>query len=67
MLSSSEYWVLTRQQVMPDILASKKIVIIGLGLIGGSIARGLSVLRKDIEITAVGRNETVLQEAQTEG
>ena len=67
MLSSSEYWVLTRQQVMTDILASKNIVIIGLGLIGGSIARGLSVLRKDIEITAVGRNETVLQEAQTEG
>ena len=52
---------------MTDILASKNIVIIGLGLIGGSIARGLSVLRKDIEITAVGRNETVLQEAQTEG
>ena len=67
MRSSSEYWVLTWQQVMTDILASKKIVIIGLGLIGGSIARGLSLLRKDIEITAVGRNETVLQEAQTEG
>lgn len=52
---------------MFDALKNKKIVIIGLGLIGGSIARGLTSLQLAVEIVAVGRNETVLQQAKDEG
>ena len=52
---------------MSDTLKNKKIVIIGLGLIGGSIARGLSSLQLAGEIVAVGRNEAVLQQAKNDG
>ena len=64
---NSGCWAHTRQQTMTKLLEGKKIVIIGLGLIGGSIARGLSLLQKDIEIIGVGRNEAVLQEALSDG
>jgi chorismate mutase / prephenate dehydratase len=50
-----------------QLIANKKIVILGLGLIGGSIARGLSRLRCGCEIIAVGRNASVLQQAQADG
>jgi prephenate dehydrogenase len=52
---------------MTDILASKKIVIIGLGLIGGSIARGLANRQQKVEVIGVGRNEAILQQAQSDG
>jgi len=52
---------------MTDILEGKKIVIIGLGLIGGSIARGLSNKQQNVELIGVGRNEVVLQQAQSDG
>lgn len=45
----------------------KKIVIVGLGLIGGSVARALSKLDIGCEIVAVGRNEAVLQQAIAQG
>ena len=67
MPSNSGYWGLTRQQAMTDILEGKKIVIIGLGLIGGSIARGLSNKQQDVELIGVGRNEAILQQAQSDG
>jgi prephenate dehydrogenase len=49
------------------LLKQKKIVIMGLGLIGGSIARAVSRLGCDCEIIAVGRNTTALQQAQADG
>ena len=52
-------------------LADLKIVIIGLGLIGGSIARGLSGPKSGQklcrEIIGVGRNEEMLQQALSDG
>lgn len=48
-------------------LADKKIVIVGLGLIGGSIARSLSQQKIAVEIVGVGRNESVLQDALDAG
>lgn len=48
-------------------LTNKKIVIIGLGLIGGSVARGLSALKLGGELVAVGRNEATLRQAQEDG
>ena len=48
-------------------IAKSRIVIVGLGLIGGSIARRLSELDLDCEIVAVGRNEAALQQALTDG
>ena len=56
-------------------LADLKIVIVGLGLIGGSIARGLSNKKSNKEsnqklcreIVAVGRNEKILQQAFDDG
>lgn len=48
-------------------LADKKIVIIGLGLIGGSIARGLTTQGLCREIVAVGRQEGTLRQAMNDG
>jgi prephenate dehydrogenase len=48
-------------------LKGKKIVILGLGLIGGSLARALSDRQVPCEIVAVGRNEALLQKALEDG
>jgi prephenate dehydrogenase len=45
----------------------KKIVIIGLGLIGGSLARALVAAGCDCEIIGVGRDAAVLQQAIEDG
>ncbi|MES2604649.1 MAG: prephenate dehydrogenase/arogenate dehydrogenase family protein [Pseudomonadota bacterium] len=47
--------------------AGKKIVIIGLGLIGGSVARALQRLQCGCQVFAVGRSAKVLEQAQSEG
>jgi len=52
------------KQALPDELLDKKIVIVGLGLIGGSIAKGL---HGHENIWALGNNETSLKAAQTGG
>jgi len=52
---------------MTNMIADKKIVIVGLGLIGGSIARSLSQSNLAAEIVGVGRNESVLKEALDAG
>ncbi|MDR0779321.1 MAG: prephenate dehydrogenase/arogenate dehydrogenase family protein [Pseudomonadales bacterium] len=48
-------------------LAQSKIVIVGLGLIGGSLARALSRAGCGGQITAVDRDEAQLQQALREG
>ena len=48
-------------------LKGKKIVILGLGLIGGSLARALTSRQVPCEIVAVGRNESLLQLALQDG
>ena len=48
-------------------LVGKNIVIIGLGLIGGSVAKGLRAKNIDVKISAVGRNEESLVKAKKEG
>lgn len=48
-------------------LKGKKIVILGLGLIGGSLARALMDKQVPCEIVAVGRNEALLQQALQDG
>ena len=50
-----------------SLLQSKSVLIVGLGLIGGSVARGLR--RRDLcrKIYACGRDERPLQEAQNDG
>lgn len=48
-------------------LADKKIVIVGLGLIGGSIAHGIADRNICTNVWAVGRNEKVLEEAKKAG
>ncbi len=50
---------------MSVVLADKKIVIIGLGLIGGSVARGLAGQCR--ELVGVGRQEAMLQQALDDG
>jgi prephenate dehydrogenase len=47
------------------VLADKKIVIIGLGLIGGSVARGLAGQCR--ELVGVGRQQAMLQQALDDG
>jgi prephenate dehydrogenase len=47
------------------LLADKKIVIIGLGLIGGSVARGLAGQCR--ELVGVGRQQAMLQQALDHG
>lgn len=49
------------------LLENKTILIIGLGLIGGSIARGLSAKIPGIRILAHGRDELALQSALIDG
>ena len=48
-------------------LQTATIVIVGLGLIGGSLARALSASMPGIRIVAVGRNEETLQRALGDG
>ena len=48
-------------------LANRKVVIIGLGLIGGSLARALRKAEPLSRIFAVGRNSAQLEVAKTEG
>ena len=48
-------------------LAGKKIVIIGMGLIGGSVARALARLDLACEVVGVGRDSAVLEQAINEG
>lgn len=45
----------------------KKIGIIGLGLIGGSLAKCLKARKKDIEITAMNRSQQSLTDALADG
>lgn len=47
--------------------AGKKIVIVGLGLIGGSLARALVAASIDCELVAVGRDMAVLEQAINDG
>jgi prephenate dehydrogenase len=53
--------------VAKSVIENLKVVIIGLGLIGGSIARGLAAKLPDANVVAVGRNEKVLQQALSDG
>jgi len=48
-------------------LQGRKIVIIGLGLIGGSLARALSAADLDCELVGVGRDGAVLEQAISDG
>jgi prephenate dehydrogenase len=50
-----------------DNLKDKKIVILGLGLIGGSLARALMARQVPCRIVGVGRNEALLQRAMLDG
>ncbi len=52
---------------MKQLFADKKIVIIGLGLIGGSLARALVAAGCECEIVGVGRDASVLQQAIEDG
>ncbi|MDY6984301.1 MAG: prephenate dehydrogenase/arogenate dehydrogenase family protein, partial [Pseudomonadota bacterium] len=52
---------------MIEQFAGKKIVIIGLGLIGGSLARALVAAGCDCEIVGVGREANILQQAIEDG
>jgi prephenate dehydrogenase len=52
---------------MKEQLAGKKVVIIGLGLIGGSLARALVAVGCECEIVGVGRDAAVLQQAIEDG
>lgn len=49
------------------LLENKTILIVGLGLIGGSIARGLSAAVPGVRILAQGRDPVPLQEALQDG
>jgi cyclohexadieny/prephenate dehydrogenase / 3-phosphoshikimate 1-carboxyvinyltransferase len=48
-------------------LSGKKIVIIGMGLIGGSVARGLASLGFEGEVVGVGRDTVPLSQAINDG
>jgi prephenate dehydrogenase len=52
---------------MMQVLAGKKIVIVGMGLIGGSVARALARLDLGAEIVGVGRDSAVLEQAINDG
>lgn len=54
-------------QQSSDHLNGRKIAILGLGLIGGSLARALVRRVPDCEIVGVGRNEATLQQALQDG
>lgn len=48
-------------------LSGKKLVIIGPGLIGGSVARGITRAVPDCEIVVVGRQQPVLEQVVADG
>ena len=48
-------------------MTDKTIAFIGLGLIGGSIARGIKRARPDIHIMAYMRTRSKLEQAQRDG
>ena len=48
-------------------LSGKKLVIIGPGLIGGSVARGITRAIPDCDIVVVGRQQTVLEQIVADG
>lgn len=50
-----------------SLLKDKTVLIVGLGLIGGSIARGLIANRVCHRVLAVGRDEAALQAAKLDG
>ena len=50
-----------------SVLADKKIVIIGLGLIGGSLARAVRQMEPRCRLYALGRHEQPLRQAQADG
>lgn len=50
-----------------SLLKDKTVLIVGLGLIGGSIARGLAASKACHRILAVGRDETAMQTAMLDG
>ncbi len=50
-----------------SLLKDKTVLIVGLGLIGGSIARGLATSKACRRILAVGRDEAALQTAMLDG
>lgn len=50
-----------------DSLKDQKIVILGLGLIGGSLACALAQRESGCQIVGVGRNEAMLQQALSDG
>ncbi len=50
-----------------SVIEDLKVVIVGLGLIGGSIARGLVAKQTGARVVAVGRNEASLQKALDDG
>ncbi|MBC54463.1 MAG: hypothetical protein CMQ34_11575 [Gammaproteobacteria bacterium] len=50
-----------------SLLKDKTVLIVGLGLIGGSIARGLIAARACHRVVAVGRDEAALQAAKLDG
>jgi prephenate dehydrogenase len=52
---------------MKEKFTGKKIVIIGLGLIGGSLARALVAADCDCEVVGVGRDTAILQQAIEDG
>lgn len=52
---------------MKQTLQGRKIVIIGLGLIGGSLARALVAAGLDCELVGVGRDARVLEQALVDG
>lgn len=52
---------------VPVVLQDKKIVIIGLGLIGGSVARALADMGLASQLWAVGRREDAMQLARERG
>jgi len=60
-------WGPIRWLRMTELLAGKHLAIIGLGLIGGSVARGLKGKIPGLTITAIGRNTQVLKQAQHDG
>jgi len=50
-----------------SVIENMKVVIVGLGLIGGSIARGLVAKQTGATVIALGRNEAILQKALDDG
>lgn len=63
MSSKSRIWV----RILVHLLENKTVLIVGLGLIGGSVARGLAAGRHCRRILACGRDEGPLQTALLDG